>query len=51
MKLLRLKLKLEPAEKAPEAPKPINETTPLWAKHPNECTDEEYKEFYHRCIP
>ena len=22
----------EPAEKAPEAPKPINETTPLWAK-------------------
>ena len=38
----------EPAEKAPEAPKPINETTPLWAKHPNECTDEEYKEFYHR---
>ena len=38
----------EPVEKAPEAPKPINETTPLWAKHPNECTDEEYKEFYHR---
>ena len=38
----------EPAEKAPETPKPINETTPLWAKHPNECTDEEYKEFYHR---
>ena len=26
----------EPAEKAPETPKPINETTPLWAKHPNE---------------
>ena len=38
----------EPAEKAPEAPKPINETTPLWAKHPNECTDEEYKEFYRK---
>ena len=38
----------EPTEKAPEAPKPINETTPLWAKHPNECTDEEYKEFYHK---
>ena len=38
----------EPVEKAPETPKPINETTPLWAKHPNECTDEEYKEFYHR---
>ena len=31
-----------------QLPQPINETTPLWAKHPNECTDEEYKEFYHR---
>ncbi len=27
-------------------PVPLNDTTPLWAKHPNECTDEEYKEFY-----
>ncbi len=27
-------------------PMPLNDTTPLWAKHPNECTDEEYKEFY-----
>ena len=27
-------------------PVPINDTTPLWAKHPNECSDEEYKEFY-----
>ena len=35
-------------EKKPEAPKPLNTTTPLWAKHPNDCTDEEYKEFYHR---
>ncbi len=26
----------------------INETTPLWAKHPNDCTDEEYKEFYRK---
>ncbi len=26
---------------------PINNTTPLWAKQPSECTDEEYKEFYH----
>ncbi|MDO4943174.1 MAG: molecular chaperone HtpG [Lachnospiraceae bacterium] len=35
-------------EKEPEAPKPINDTVPLWAKHPNECTDEEYKEFYRK---
>ena len=27
-------------------PVPINDTNPLWAKHPNECTEEEYKEFY-----
>ncbi len=27
-------------------PEPINETHPLWTKHPNECTEEEYKEFY-----
>jgi len=27
-------------------PTPINDTMPLWKKKPNECTDEEYKEFY-----
>lgn len=27
-------------------PVALNETHPLWTKHPNECTDEEYKEFY-----
>jgi len=26
--------------------KPINNTNPLWTKHPNDCTEEEYKEFY-----
>jgi len=26
---------------------PLNTTTPLWAKSPKECTDEEYKSFYH----
>ena len=29
-------------------PELINETTPLWAKHPNECTREEYLEFYRK---
>lgn len=32
--------------KAPEELKPINNTTPLWAKPVKDCTDEEYKEFY-----
>ncbi|WP_250277964.1 molecular chaperone HtpG [[Clostridium] colinum] len=27
---------------------PINKTNPLWLKQPNECSDEEYKEFYHQ---
>ncbi len=27
-------------------PVPLNNPSPLWAKHPNECSDEEYKEFY-----
>ncbi|MBQ4474058.1 MAG: molecular chaperone HtpG [Lachnospiraceae bacterium] len=29
-----------------ELTKPLNEIHPLWAKHPNDCTEEEYKEFY-----
>jgi len=36
----------EPAE--PKAPAPINDTSPLWLKPANECTDEEYKAFYHK---
>ena len=35
-------------EVPPEAPKPINDTHPLWAKTPKDCTDEEYKEFYRK---
>ena len=40
--------KKEEEKKEPEGPKPLNTTTPLWAKHPNDCTDEEYKEFYRK---
>ena len=29
-------------------PVSISDTTPLWTKHPNECTEEEYREFYHK---
>ena len=37
-------------EKVTEEPKPslINEVAPLWLKKPSDCTEEEYKSFYHR---
>ena len=37
-------------EKITEIPKPekINDTDPLWLRKPKDCTDDDYKEFYHR---
>ncbi len=48
-----------PAKEAPKAeegkegedaedkkPQPLNDPNPLWTKHPNECTEDEYKEFF-----
>lgn len=29
-------------------PVPVNDIHPLWTKHPNECTEEEYKDFYRK---
>ncbi len=29
-------------------PVPLNDTAPLWAKHPNECSKEDYIEFYRK---
>ena len=42
--------KKEPVKKTKilKRPVPINDTHPLWTKHPNECTEEEYKEFYRK---
>ncbi|MBS4959703.1 MAG: molecular chaperone HtpG [Clostridiales bacterium] len=33
---------------SPETPKPLNDIHPLWLKQPKDCTEEEYKEFYHK---
>ncbi len=35
-------------EEEEEELEPINDTEPLWLKRPNECTDDEYKEFYRK---
>ena len=34
-------------DKKDKEEKPINNTSPLWLKNPRDCTDEEYKSFYH----
>ncbi len=34
--------------KKPAEPEQINDTNPLWMKRPADCTDEEYKAFYHK---
>ena len=31
-----------------EEPVPMNDTNPLWQKKPSECSDEDYKAFYHK---
>ncbi len=34
--------------KIKKRPVAVNDTHPLWTKHPNECTEDEYKEFYRK---
>ena len=37
---------VEGEAKEDKGPKPVNNPNPLWNKHPNDCTEEEYKQFY-----
>lgn len=42
-------VEVEPAKKMAtieKRPVMLNDIHPLWTKHPNECSDEDYKEFY-----
>ena len=44
-------VEIEPSKeryKILKRPVPLNDTTPLWNKHPNECTEEEYRSFYRK---
>lgn len=44
-------VEISPAQekaKIKKRPVSISDTHPLWAKHPNECTDEEYLSFYRK---
>ena len=42
-------VEIEPAkEKIKKRPVALNDIHPLWTKHPNECSDEEYIEFYRK---
>ena len=34
--------------KIKKRPVSLSDTTPLWNKHPNECSEEEYKDFYRK---
>lgn len=34
--------------KEAEEPTPVNDKNPLWLKNPSECTEDEYKAFYHK---
>ncbi|MCR5507385.1 MAG: molecular chaperone HtpG [Lachnospiraceae bacterium] len=45
------KVEVSPAKeklKIVKRPVPLNDTTPLWCKHPNDCTREEYLDFYRK---
>ncbi|MCR5108184.1 MAG: molecular chaperone HtpG [Lachnospiraceae bacterium] len=45
------KVEVSPAKdkvKILKRPVPLNDTKPLWAKHPNDCSREEYLEFYRK---
>ncbi len=34
--------------KIKKRPVSLSDTTPLWTKHPNDCTEDEYKDFYRK---
>ncbi|MBR5590772.1 MAG: molecular chaperone HtpG, partial [Anaerotignum sp.] len=48
MEMMQKEHDTEETAEAEEEPVPMNDTNPLWQKKPSECSDEDYKAFYHK---
>ncbi|MDD4189686.1 MAG: molecular chaperone HtpG, partial [Eubacteriales bacterium] len=46
--LVNADIKEKDEKSAARKEEPINDVSPLWLKNPSDCTEENYKEFYHK---
>ena len=48
MEMMQKEHDTEESAETEEEPVPMNDTNPLWQKKPSECSDKDYKAFYHK---